>query len=137
MEKNNTLERLLRIQGQPKQITFDAAMKEVRAPAPVQPGAMNQPSDQRGNGEGKISPAEREAWGSLYRFYEKYAPQLRAAARLDDENDEAARIFQTAAAEMNDLYKDRGIIGKTLSIPLYDLLREVFKDARERNTLSL
>ena len=152
MENNSTLERLLRIQGNPKQITLEAAMEETRAPAPVPPapggdvsgdfgghkkeaapaGAKNQQSEQRGNSAGKISPAEREAWSSLYRFYEKYAPQLRAAARLDDDNEEAVRVFQSAAAEMNELYQERGLIGKVLTIPLYDLLNEVFKEAREQ-----
>lgn len=37
MENNSTLERLLRIQGNPKQITLEAAMEETRAPAPVPP----------------------------------------------------------------------------------------------------
>ena len=127
MENNSTLERLLRIQGNPKQITLEAAMEETRAPAPVHPVAIS-----AGNNARKISPAEREAWGSLYRFYEKYAPQLRAAARLDDDNEEAARVFQSAAAEMNELYQERGLIGKMLTIPLYDLLNEVFKEAREQ-----
>lgn len=135
MENNSTLERLLRIQGNPKQITLEAAMEEARAPAPVPPvppEAKNQQSEQRGNSAGKISPAEREAWSSLYRFYEKYAPQLRAAARLDDDNEEAARVFQSAAAEMNEIYQERGLIGKVLTIPLYDLLNEFFKEAREQ-----
>lgn len=156
MENNSTLERLLRIQGNPKQITLEAAMEETRAPAPVPPapggdvsgdfgghkkeaapaGAKNQQSEQRGNSAGtnagKISPAEREAWSSLYRFYEKYAPQLRAAARLDDDNEEAVRVFQSAAAEMNELYQERGLIGKALTIPLFDLLDMVFREAREQ-----
>ena len=136
MGNNSTLERLLRIQGNPKQITLEAAMEEARAPAPVPPGAKNQQSEQRGNSAGtnagKISPAEREAWSSLYRFYEKYAPQLRAAARLDDDNEEAVRVFQSAAAEMNELYQERGLIGKALTIPLFDLLDMVFKEAREQ-----
>lgn len=152
MENNSTLERLLRIQGNPKQITLEAAMEETRAPAPVPPapggdvsgvsgghkkeaapaGATNPQSEQRGNSAGKLSPAEREAWSSLYRFYEKYAPQLRAAARLDDDNEEAVRVFQSAAAEMNELYQERGLIGKALTIPLFDLLDMVFKEAREQ-----
>lgn len=132
MENNSTLERLLRIQGNPKQITLEAAMEEARAPAPVPPGAKNQQSEQRGNSARKISPAEREAWSSLYRFYEKYAPQLRAAARQEDDNEEAVRVFQSAAAEMNELYQERGLIGKVLTIPLYDLLNDVFKEAREQ-----
>lgn len=127
MENNSTLERLLRIQGNPKQITLEAAMEETRAPAP--PGAKNQQCEQRGNSAGKISPAEREAWSSLYRFYEKYAPQLRAAARLDDENEKAVEVF-SAAAEMNELYQERGLIGKALTMPLYDLLELVFKEAK-------
>lgn len=132
MENNSTLERLLRIQGNPKQITLEAAMEEARAPASVPPGAKNQQSEQRGNSAGKISPAEREAWSSLYRFYEKYAPQLRAAARQEDDNEEAVRVFQSAAAEMNELYQERGLIGKALTIPLFDLLDMVFKEAREQ-----
>ena len=132
MENNSTLERLLRIQGNPKQITLEAAMEEARAPAPVPPGAKNQQSEQQGNSAGKISPAEREAWSSLYRFYEKYAPQLRAAARQEDDNEEAVRVFQSAAAEMNELYQERGLIGKALTIPLFDLLDMVFKEAREQ-----
>lgn len=130
MENNSTLERLLRIQGNPKQITLEAAMEETRAPAP--PGAKNQQCEQRGNSAGKISPAEREAWSSLYRFYEKYAPQLRAAARLDDENEKAVEVFSAAAAEMNEIYQERGLIGKALTIPLFDLLDMVFKEAREQ-----
>ena len=130
MENNSTLERLLRIQGNPKQITLEAAMEETRAPDP--PGAKNQQCEQRGNSAGKISPAEREAWSSLYRFYEKYAPQLRAAARLDDENEKAVEVFSAAAAEMNEIYQERGLIGKALTIPLFDLLDMVFKEAREQ-----
>lgn len=132
MENNSTLERLLRIQGNPKQITLEAAMEEARAPASVPPEAKHQQSEQRGNSAGKISPAEREAWSSLYRFYEKYAPQLRAAARQEDDNKEAVRVFQSAAAEMNELYQERGLIGKALTIPIFDLLDMVFKEAREQ-----
>lgn len=135
MENNSTLERLLRIQGNPKQITLEAAMEETRAPdlvPPAPPGAKNPQSEQRGNSGGKLSPAEREAWSSLYRFYEKYAPQLRAAACLDDDNEEAVRVFQSAAAEMNELYQERGLIGKALAIPLFDLLDMVFKETREQ-----
>ena len=154
MENNSTLERLLRIQGNPKQITLEAAMEETRAPAPVPPapggdvsgdfgghkkeaapaGAKNQQSEQRGNSAGtnagKISPAEREAWSSLYRFYEKYAPQIREAARLDDENETAIRVFGEAAKEASSLNQEKGLIGKALAVPLFHLLDEVFKAAK-------
>lgn len=132
MEKNSTLERLLRIQGNPQQVTLEAAMEETRAPAPVSPvppGAMNQQREQQSNSAGKISPAEREAWSSLYRLYEKYAPQLRAAALLEDGYKEASQIFREVARETNELYQERGLIGKTLSVSLYCLMEEVYKEA--------
>lgn len=131
MENNSTLERLLRIQGTPKQITLEAVMEDTRVSATVPPDVKHQQSEQHGNGSWKISPAEREAWSSLYRIYEKYVPMLRAAAHLDDDNAEAARVFQSAAEEMNEIYQERGLIGKTLSIPLFDLLNMVFNEARE------
>ena len=39
---------------------------------------------------------------------------------------------ESAAAEMNELYQERGLIGKALTIPLFDLLDMVFKEAREQ-----
>ena len=33
---------------------------------------------------------------------------------------------------MNELYQERGLIGKALTIPLFDLLDMVFKETREQ-----
>ena len=40
---------------------------------------------------------ERDAWASIYRLYEEYAPALRQAAALDDDNEMAGKLFSAAA----------------------------------------
>lgn len=103
--------------------------QQARAEAPAPPPAaadQTQPARQQGP---KIPPAEVETWRSLYKYYAKYAPALREAAMLDDDNERASQVFRAAAQELNDVFHS-GHIGEALAAPLYALLETVFREAQ-------
>lgn len=81
---------------------------------------------------GKLTPDEREAWSSLYRIYERYAPQLREAALLEDGNDKASKLYKSAAEALSQAYNQPSLITKRLSMPLYEVFDEIFKEARAK-----
>lgn len=128
----STLERLLKIQGAAEQISMETA------PAPP-PSPPPPPPDQRGPGDagaarqaaqaqptGKPSSPMLEAWRGAYRTFTKYAPALRNAAHKDDENEEAAALFMTAAEELKAIFATGGD-AEILSIGLYEMLEDVYK----------
>mgnify|MGYP001411224682 CR=1 FL=1 len=39
-----------------------------------------------------MTKQERDAWAAAYRIYDEYAPGMRQAAALDDENEMACRV---------------------------------------------
>lgn len=119
----NTLERLLRIQGQPEQISMETGRRaagEERQAAPPAPPPQEKPS-----------PAILEAWRGAYRIFTKYAPALRHAAQVDDGNEEAVAIFTAAAEEARAIYQAGGD-AEILSIGVYGMLEDVFKRAKEQ-----
>lgn len=132
----NTLERLLRIQGQPEQISMEeapappdqtggqgdaAAAREAAPPARIQ---AQQP---------KTAPEVLEAWRGAFRLFTKYAQPIRAAAHKDDENAEAAAIFTAAAEEARAIYSAGGD-AEILSIGVYGMLEEVFRREQKQRT---
>lgn len=133
MENSSTFDRLLRIQGNPKQTTLADAMEASRSPtppAPPQPVAMARQSEP---GTRKISPEEVEAWRALYRFYAKFVPLIREAALLDDEeNERALEVFGAVSMELPALYEQGGIVGKALTVPVYDLMSSIYEEERSR-----
>lgn len=76
---------------------------------------------------------ERDAWGHMYRLYEKFAPGLRQAATLDDDNELAGKLFCGALEELRDKFEDAPEECRLLLLAGYDILDEVFKNARKRH----
>ena len=77
------------------------------------------------------SPAMLEASRSMYRIFAKFAPALRRAAAQDGEtNDEACKIFSAAQLEANALYNVGGD-AEILALHVYNMLSDVWKQARE------
>lgn len=111
-------DRLYRIRGTPQQVTIEEA-KNTAAPPPPAP-------DQQQKGAA-IPPAEREAWGDMFRYFARYMPQLREAALLDDENARACEIFQAACTELA-AFSRLGAIGRIIAPAVYELMGELYKE---------
>ena len=75
---------------------------------------------------------ERDAWAAIYRLYEEYAPALRQAATLDDDNVMAGNLFTAAAQKTAQQYDDFPPEGQLILLAGFDILDEVFKDAKKR-----
>jgi len=76
---------------------------------------------------------ERDAWGHIYRLYEKFAPGLRQAATLDDDNELAGKLFLSALDELRPRFEEAGEDCGLILLAGYDILDEVFKNARKRH----
>jgi hypothetical protein len=79
-----------------------------------------------------MTKQERDAWAAAYRIYDEYAPGLRQAAALDDENEMACRLFGAALEKINPLYNESDAGGRLILLSVYDILDNVFKEARDR-----
>ena len=78
-----------------------------------------------------MTKQEREAWAVAYRLYEEYAPALRQAAALDDDNEMACRLFGAALDKIIPAYNvsDEGV--RLILSAAYDILDDVFKATRD------
>lgn len=76
---------------------------------------------------------EREAWTAIYRLYDEFAPALRDAAALDDDNATAGKVFCDALESVRELYDGLDDGGKLLLLAGYDILDETFKAAKKRH----
>jgi hypothetical protein len=75
-----------------------------------------------------MTAQERDAWTLSYRLYDEYAPKLRQAAALDDDNETARQIFLAALERIKPhLNSD----GNCILIGVYDILDYVFKEAQK------
>ena len=120
----NTLERLLRIQGQPEQISMETCWRAAGEERQAAPPAIAPQKENPG------SPM-LEAWRGAYRLFTTYAPGLRLAAQKGDDNEEAAALFAAAAEEAMAIYQTGGD-AESLSIGVYSMLEDVFKRAKEK-----
>ena len=75
---------------------------------------------------------ERDAWTAAYRIYEEYAPGLRQAAILDDDNEMANRLFSAALDKTKTAYNASDADGRLIMLAAYDILNDVFNAARDR-----
>lgn len=80
-----------------------------------------------------MTTRERDAWAFAYRLYDELAPQMRQAAALDDDNETACKIFQAALSRINPHFAAPGDAANLIYIRVYDLLDDVFKEARKRH----
>lgn len=76
---------------------------------------------------------ERDAWGHIYRLYEKFAPAIRQAATLDDDNELAGKLFLSALDELRPRFEEATDDCGLILLAGYDILDEVFKNARKRH----
>lgn len=73
---------------------------------------------------------ERDAWADIYRLYEKFAPALRQAATLDDDNDKVCSLLSAAIKETAAKCQGAPSECRLLLMAGYDILVEVAKAAR-------
>lgn len=79
-----------------------------------------------------MTKQERDAWTSIYRLYEEFAPALRTSATLDDDNELAGQIFVSALDKLRNQWDESNAEGQLLLLAGYDILDAVFKDAKKR-----
>lgn len=79
-----------------------------------------------------MTKQERDAWAVVYRVYEEFAPGLRQAAALDDENEMAGNLFTAASQKLSAAYRESSDEGRLIIVSAYGILDKVFKDARKR-----
>lgn len=78
-----------------------------------------------------MTKSERDAWALAYRLYEEYAPGLKAAAHLDDDNAIACGLFTAALKKITEVYSSTDPGGQLILLAVYGILESTFKDARE------
>ena len=142
----STLEKLLSIQGATGQQSMETLIKAPPAaqePAeeagridthPAAENAEKGPSEAQESAPPpqaiKSPPAMLEAWRTIYRVFTKYAPALKLAANLDDDNEEAGRLFMEALEEIKPVFAIGGD-AEILALGVYNMLDDVFKKARD------
>lgn len=79
-----------------------------------------------------MTTQERDAWTFAYRLYDEYAPKMREAAALDDENETAGRVFLAALERIKPHFTSDDNDGNCILMGVYDILDYVFKAAQKR-----
>ena len=79
-----------------------------------------------------MTTRERDAWTFAYRFYDEYAPKMREAAKLDDNNETAGQLFLTALERVKQHYSSDNDDANSIYLRVFDLLDDVFKSARRQ-----
>ena len=80
-----------------------------------------------------MTAQEREAWTTVCRVYDEFAPRLRQAAALDDDNETAGKVFCEVLERLRMKYDNLDTGGRLIVLALYDILDGVFKDAKKRH----
>lgn len=83
-----------------------------------------------------MTKQERDAWAAAYRLYDQFAPGLRQAAALDDDNEMATRLFGAAAETISPIFDKSDDGGRLILLSLYGILESVFTAARNRSEAS-
>ena len=79
-----------------------------------------------------MTTRERDAWTFAYRLYDEYAPKMREAAALDDENETAGQLFLAALERIKPHFTSNGDDANWIYLRVFDLLDDVFKEAQKR-----
>lgn len=79
-----------------------------------------------------MTTRERDAWTFAYRLYDEYAPKMRAAADLDDDNETAGQLFLAALERIKPHFTNDNDDANSIYLRVFDLLDDVFKEARKR-----
>ena len=77
-----------------------------------------------------MTKQERDAWAVAYRVYDQFAPGLRQAAGLDDNDEMAGRLFSSALEALNPAYNATDAGGRLILLAVYGILENVFKTAK-------
>lgn len=80
-----------------------------------------------------MTKQERAAWTVAYRLYEEFAPPLRQAATIDDDNELACKLFSSALDKLHNPCNESNEDGRLIILAAYDILGEVFKNAQKRH----
>jgi len=97
-------------------------LQAIKAPAPDQQPTADQVQP--------LPPADRAAWRAAYLVYERHVGAIRQE-RTRPDTTKAAQIFTAAAEDLRQLY-GASIIGRCLSMAVYNALDEEFRLDRER-----
>ena len=79
-----------------------------------------------------MTTQEREAWATAYRLYDEYAPALRQAATLNDDNEMAGRLFLAALDKLKTHFTSDDDDSNWILLSAFDTLDNVFKAAQKR-----
>jgi len=79
-----------------------------------------------------MTTRERDAWTFAYRLYDEYAPKMRDAANLDDDNETAGKLFLAALERIKPHFANDGNDANSIYLRVFDLLDDVFKEAQKR-----
>ena len=80
-----------------------------------------------------MTTQERDAWTFAYRLYDEYAPKMRQAVALDDDNETAGQIFRAALDRIKPHCTKDGGNANFIYLRVYDLLDDVFKEAQRQH----
>lgn len=78
-----------------------------------------------------MTTQERDAWTFAYRLYDEYAPKLKQAAALDDDNETAGQLFLAALERIKPHFTNDGNDANWILLGVYDILDYVFKEAQK------
>lgn len=79
-----------------------------------------------------MTTRERDAWTFAYRLYDEYAPKLRQAADLDDDNETAGQLFLAALERIKPHFTSDDNDANWICLRVFDLLDDVFKAEQKR-----
>lgn len=78
-----------------------------------------------------MTTQERDAWTLAVRLYDEYAPKLKQAAALDDNNETAAQIYLSALDRIKPHFTNDNNAANWILLGVYDILDRVFRDAQK------
>ena len=75
-----------------------------------------------------MTTRERDAWTLAYRLYDEYAPKMRQAAALDDNNETVCRVFTAVLERIKPHFASDD--ANWILVGVYDMLDNIRKETR-------
>ena len=148
----STLEKLLSIQGAEDQLTIESLIEgqegpkqgeeaPAGAPLPFPPTGPGRPHRIENTGivdppPPAASPDALETWREAFRIFSRYAPAIRTAAAEDGAENEKARALFVEALEKVGRMATGGGDAHIIAFRVYDMLGDVWQEARRGCTNS-
>lgn len=76
-----------------------------------------------------MTTQERNAWATVYKIYDEYAPQLRKAAKAND-TDLAGSISLTICNRLEPIFNASDEGGRLILLAVHDILTNVYKASK-------